>query len=436
MKQLSTTLGLVVVSVVAALAAGCGGSGASATKAAEPMSAAHAGMSHAAMTHGGSTHGGSTHGGSTHGTMVAARGVQSPAVDLRVQLDSLLGEHALLAVRATQLGYSGSKAFPALAKELDRNSVAISQLIGSAYGPAAAQKFLNGKFLWRDHIRFFVQYTRAVAKNDMAGQKKAVANLMRYVDVQAAFFASATGLPKQALANGLTAHILQLKGALDAYSKGRYAQSQRLAHAAYDHMWMTGDQLAGAIVKQKSLSTAGASPKAANLRVTLDRLLGEHALLAIFATQSGIAGSKDFPAVAASLDRNSVALSQAVASVYGKPAGKKFLDGAFLWRDHIRFFVQYTQALAKNDTAGQKKAVANLMRYVGVQAGFFASATALPKQALVNDLTAHVLQLKGQLDAYHGGRYAQSFTLTDAAYDHMLMTGATLAGGIAKQKRL
>src|SRR4051812_22634266 len=416
-------LGLLVVSVVAAVAAGCGGSGGAPTKAGGPMSAG--------------THAGMSHGGMSHGTMVSSvGGVQSPAVDLRVQLDSLLGEHALLAVRATQLGYSGSKAFPALAKELDRNSVAISKLIGSAYGPAAADKFLNGKFLWRDHIRFFVQYTQALAKKDTAGQKKAVANLMRYVNVQAAFFASATGLPKQALANGLTAHILQLKGAVDAYSKGRYAQSQTLAHAAYEHMWMTGDQLAGAIAKQKTLSSAGASPKAANLRVTLDRLLGEHALLAIFATQSGISSSKDFPTVAAALDRNSVALSQAIGSVYGKPAAKKFLDGAFLWRDHIRFFVQYTQALAKNDMAGQKKAVANLMRYVNVQAGFFAGAMGLPKQALVNDLTAHVLQLKGQLDAYHGGRFAQSFTLTDAAYDHMMMTGAVLAGGIAKQKKI
>src|SRR4051794_39280600 len=359
MKNLSTMIALLCVAAVAAVAAGCGGSS-EAAPAAEPMAA----MPHASMSHT----------GMSQNTAAVTGGVQSPAADLRVQLDSLLGEHALLAVRATQLGYSGSKAFPALAKELDRNSVAISKLIGSAYGPAAAQKFLNGKFLWRDHIRFFVQYTQALAKKDAPGQKKAVANLMRYVNVQAAFFASATGLPKQALANGLTAHVLQLKGALDAYAKGRYAQSQTLAHAAYDHMWMTGDQLAGAIAKQKSLSSTGASAKAANLRVALDRLLGEHALLAIFATQSGISGSKDFAAVAASLDRNSVAVSQAVASVYGKPAAKKFLDGAFLWRDHIRFFVQYTQALAKNDMAGQKKAVANLMRYVNVQAGFFAGA--------------------------------------------------------------
>jgi len=364
----------------------------------------------------------------------AAGGVRSPAADLRVQLDSLLGEHALLAIRAAQRGLVGGKDFGALAKEIDRNSVEISKLIGSAYGPAAARQFLNGKFLWRDHVRFFVQYTQALAKKDAAGQKRAVANLMRYVDVQAAFFAKATGLPRAALANGLSAHILQLKGSVDAYAKGRYAQSLALAKAAYGHMWMTGDELSGAIAKQKSLSTAGASQKAVDLRVTLDRLLGEHALLAIFATQSGVTGSKDFGAVAKALDANSVALSKAVGSIYGDAAAQRFLDGKFLWRDHIRFFVQYTQALAKKDAGGQKRAVANLMRYVDVQAGFFAEAIGLPKQELANDLTAHVLQLKGQLDAYARGQYGRSFGLTEAAYDHMLMTGELLAGAIAKQK--
>ena len=62
------------------------------------------------------------------------------------------------------------------------------------------------------------------------------------------------------------------------------------------------------------------------------------------------------------------------------------------------------------------------MTYIQVQAAFFAKATGLPKQALVNDLTAHVLQLKGQLDAYAAGNYAQAYTLTNAAYAHMGMT--------------
>src|ERR1044072_4931128 len=175
------------------------------------------------------------------------------AADLRVTLDNLLGEHALLAIWATQAGYSGQKSFPAPAGQLDKNSVAISKAIGSVYGEAAAKQFLDGKTLWRAHIKYFVDYTVALAKKDTAGQKKAVANLMTYIQVQAAFFAKATGLPKQALVNDLTAQVLQRKAQLAAYAKGNFKQSYALAAGAYDHMFMTGDLLAGAIAKQKGL---------------------------------------------------------------------------------------------------------------------------------------------------------------------------------------
>lgn len=150
-------------------------------------------------------------------------------------------------------GVTGGKNFPALAKALDDNSVAISKAIGSLYGSSAAQTFLNGTNLWRAHINDFVAYTVATAKQDKAGQKKAVNDLMTYIQVQAAFFAKAIGLPKQALVNDLTAHVLQLKGALDEYNAGQYAQTFSLVHGAYQHMYMTGAALAGGIAKQKGL---------------------------------------------------------------------------------------------------------------------------------------------------------------------------------------
>jgi len=189
-------------------------------------------------------------------------------------------------------------------------------------------------------------------------------------------------------------------------------------------------------MQMSQMSQMRSATTAAELRVTLDNLLGEHALLAIWATQAGYSGQKNFPALAGQLDRNSVAISKAIASVYGTAAGNQFLNGKNLWRAHIRYFVDYTTALAKKDTAGQKKAVANLMTYIQVQAAFFAKATGLPKQALVDDLTAHVLQLKGQLDAYAKGNYKQAYALADGAYNHMFMTGDLLAGAIAKQKNL
>ena len=183
-------------------------------------------------------------------------------------------------------------------------------------------------------------------------------------------------------------------------------------------------------------STMQQGSPAADLRVTLDRLLGEHAALAMNATNLGVTGSKSFPAAAKALDANSVALSKAIASVYGKKAGNVFLNGKFQWRDHIRFFVDYTVGVAKKDKAAQAKAVTNLKRYTVEHGKFLAGATKLPAAALQNDLLAHVLELKGQLDSYAAGDYAKAATLYRDAYAHMFHTGDLLAGAIATQKDL
>ena len=105
-------------------------------------------------------------------TMHMHKATAFSAADLRVTLDQLLGEHAVLAMNATNLGVTGSKAFPAAAKALDRNSVALSQAIGSIYGPKAGKTFLDGPFMWRAHIKFFVDYTVATAKGDEAPSAK------------------------------------------------------------------------------------------------------------------------------------------------------------------------------------------------------------------------------------------------------------------------
>src|SRR4051794_38839898 len=85
-------------------------------------------------------------GGSMSGMHMAAShstAASPKAVQLRIALNQLLGEHAILAIQATQRGLVGGKDFNAVAKALDNNSVAISKAIGSVYGPAAANQFLN-----------------------------------------------------------------------------------------------------------------------------------------------------------------------------------------------------------------------------------------------------------------------------------------------------
>jgi len=181
---------------------------------------------------------------------------------------------------------------------------------------------------------------------------------------------------------------------------------------------------------------ANGGTAAADLRVTLDRLFAQHAVLAMNATNAGVSGSKSFPAAARALDANSVAISKAIASVYGAKAGQTFLNGKFMWRDHIKFFVDYTGALARHDQPGQNRAVNNLKQYTVTFGNFLAGATGLPKQAVRNDLLGHVLELKSQLDAYAAGDYTKAAAAYDAAYEHMFMTGDLVAGAISKQKNL
>ena len=157
-------------------------------------------------------------------------------------------------MNATDAGYRGAPDFPQIAKALDANSVAISKSIGAVYGPAAAKTFLDGKYMWRDHIRFFVAYTGALAKGDAAGQAKAVASLKTYTPRFGAFLASATGLPLSAVQSDLLGHVFELKAQLDDYAKKSYAKATSEYTAAYDHMFVTADLIAGAIAKLKHLA--------------------------------------------------------------------------------------------------------------------------------------------------------------------------------------
>ena len=111
----------------------------------------------------------------------------------------------------------------------------------------------------------------------------------------------------------------------------------------------TGGSSGGAMshAQHAMRSSSATTLTASDLRNTLNQLLGEHAVLAMNATNLGVKGSKAFPAAAKALDRNSVELSQAIGSIYGAKAGKTFLDGPFMWRAHVRFFVDYTVALAQ-----------------------------------------------------------------------------------------
>ena len=181
-----------------------------------------------------------------------------------------------------------------------------------------------------------------------------------------------------------------------------------------------------------SANGATSATKAAELRASLNYLMGEHILLASSATGAALAGREaQFKAAAAALDGNSVDIAKAIGSVYGQGAQDAFLP---LWRRHIGFAVDYTVGVATKDKAKQDKAVTDLVQYTQDFGAFLASANPnLPKDAVAGLVKTHVLTLKDVIDAQAAGDQAKAFTATRTAYAHMGMIADPLAGAIVKQ---
>jgi hypothetical protein len=192
---------------------------------------------------------------------------------------------------------------------------------------------------------------------------------------------------------------------------------------------------AAAGVDHASGQVAGSTADgAAKLRQTLTAGLQEHEYLAGIAVAQAVITKKtdspEFTAAAAALDKNSVALSEAIASVYGKSAGDAFLP---LWRKHIGFFVDYTVGKLTNDAGKANKAKADLDGYRADFGAFLASANPnLTKEAVAEALVPHVSATFTAIDGVVAGD-GTGFDKLRLAAGHMPMLAGTLAGAIAQQ---
>ncbi len=137
-----------------------------------------------------------------------------------------------------------------------------------------------------------------------------------------------------------------------------------------------------------------------------------------------------FQAAAAALAKNSVQLSKAIESVYGKKGGKQFLD---LWRAHIGFFVDYTLGKATGDDAMVKTASRKLDGYRADFGAFIEGATegGLSKDAVADALDPHVKATKAAIDSVVTGN-GNAFDKLRIAAGHMPGIATALSGAIVK----
>ncbi len=348
------------------------------------------------------------------------------AATLRAGLTSLLQEHVYLAgiTIETAVDAGGDLENPtvgAAVAALDENTVALSEAVGSVAGPENGEAFLG---LWREHINFFVDYTLGKATDDQAQVDQALTDLSGYQQAAGAFFEEITGGEIQAdnLIAGLDGHIATLTTAIDAVVAGDTA--------AFDHLREAAQHMFGAALLL-STGISNAAPEMfpgdvtsgpAETRAVLTNLLQEHVYLAGITIEQAVESGGDMEAptvqaAAATLEANSVALSEVIGSVAGPDDAEAFLG---LWREHIGFFVDYTLGAATGDDAMKDQALTDLSGYQQAAGAFFEEITAgeLPADALVANLDMPIPTLSATIDSLVAGD-GQVFDLLRDAAQHM-----------------
>lgn len=356
-------------------------------------------------------------------TTTIATGPETTAAQLRSRLAGLLGEHVSLTAAATGAAIGGrgdelagaSSAVGANSDALTANMASIFGDEGEAFGP-----------LWKRHVELIVAYAQ--------GSGSAVNDLAQYAKDFGAFINSVVpSLPADAVAGSVAMHEQTLRAVIDAQKAGNENEAYTALRAAAAHVYTVATTLSGGIARTVPDKIGGdPASKASELLTTLNFTLREHVFLASAATAGALGGRNDeFTGAAAALDANSEALVAAIGGAYGSEAGSAF---APLWKKHIGFLVDYTNAVRDKNQPKADEAMQNLLQYTEDFGAFInAASPKLTKEAVADLVKTHVFTLKDVIDAQAAKKWTEAFAFERTAADHMAMIATGLATTIVAQ---
>lgn len=370
------------------------------------------------------------------------------AVDLRVKINLLLQEHVYLTLDATEEiieGDSMDEFYQAMITLDKRNTIPLSDLIGSVYGDETREAFFN---LWRNHIGFFFDYAHAVEAGDQQAKVIALNELDQYtVEVGELLGGANPNLDSEGVTTLFQFHVVTMIAAIEA-------QGDEIEFNEYEAAWASAatvqpgaDALASAIVAQfpdtfaGPIDENGADPNSvseSDLRVVFNLTLQEHAYMTLGATEEIVEEESmdEFYQAMWTLDkRNTVPFAILVASVYGEDAGEAFLQ---LWRNHIGYFFDYAHAVEEGDHEAMEIARNELEQYTMDAGAFFGDANPdITADAVQMWLMGHVEAMLATIDAQgsgpdEGGDMNQYYRAWKAA-THVMGGADALSGAIATQ---
>ena len=363
--------------------------------------------------------------------VLAAPDFDLPAVQLRISLDRALAEHAFLIIETMRTSVDQSEDFDAAVEAIEENTDEILALAGSVYSASEADAFAEQ---WRNHIAYLVDYARAAAAGDADAQDLAESQLHEYTEQFTSLLVELNpGLPQDVVAGLVGEHVEQLEQ-IGRLTEGDYAGAYGSIRETAAHMFKIGDGLTLGILgrfRDEFPGSDTAFSPSLDLRLTLDRLFGEHTYLAAVAMRALLDDGEHVAAAVEVLGLNSAELASEVGKIYGDDAGDAFER---LWGRHTTLYADYVTATSEEDREAQEAALDGLAVYRTDFSSFLAGANpALDGAAFERLLKVHTEHLVNQVSVYSAGDYSAAYRMLREAYAHTDELAAGLAGAITDQ---
>ncbi|KZZ82599.1 hypothetical protein [Bacillus sp. SJS] len=174
----------------------------------------------------------------------------TPAADLRSNLNMLASEHFALAAMGMQKGFDGAKDYDFATWAEDMHTADFKAAIASIYGEEGGAQFEK---VWQSkHITAQADLAAAAAQGDEEKVKAAKESLSMFSKEFGAFLGAATeeNLPTADAQAAVKGHEDTVIKTFDSYVAKDYESSTASFREGYAYMYGVGEALGGAIVKQ------------------------------------------------------------------------------------------------------------------------------------------------------------------------------------------
>ncbi|HYT14486.1 MAG TPA: hypothetical protein VEL12_16985, partial [Candidatus Nitrosopolaris sp.] len=194
----------------------------------------------------------------------------------------------------------------------------------------------------------------------------------------------------------------------------------------------SGTTASGTRTSSPSSPRITADSKAADLRVRLDALLGEHVMVIAKESLAAAANRADeYKGYATLLTINASDLSDVMSSALGTSAATRFGQ---VWAEQNNYFVDYTVGIVSHNAAESNGAASGLVNgFVPKFAQFMSSMTSIPLDPITQLATEQVLETKAIIDDQAALNNTKMFADLHRAYAQALRIGDALAPAIARK---